>query len=132
MQVYRCEETLVQRNMDLARDLLLKIESDARFDGTNWIHFRSGEEMGIDGYTNEEIGYHLNLLIDAGFIKGKSGMQVIPTLNKMTWNGHEFLDNIRDKSVWEKVKIRLDGLSSVSLRIVADIAESEIKKRLNL
>ena len=80
----------------------------------------------------QEIGYHLELLIESGYLKGKAGMEDIPVIASLTWAGHEFLDNIKDKGIWEKTKKRLDGLPAVALKLVASVAESEVKKRLGI
>jgi hypothetical protein len=72
-------------------------------------------------------------LIEAGFLKGKIEMGTpLHVISRLTWKGHEFLDDIRDSGIWEKTKKRLSGLPSVSLSIVAEIAKAEIKKHLGL
>ena len=117
--------------MDLVRQLLLRIEADATLDGTNWVHFEPSD-LGLADRSSEEIGYHLTLLIEEGYVKGQTGLETIPVICKLTWQGHELLDNIRDKGIWEKTKTRIAGLSSISLKIVAAIAEAEIKKHIGL
>jgi hypothetical protein len=130
--ILEVEESTVQRDMDLVRDLLLNIEADRRFDGTHWHRISAAKDLGIGEYSDEEVGYHVNLLIEAGFLRGRGGMETIPPISKLTWQGHEFIDNIRDVSIWEKTKARLHGIPSVALTVVASIAEAEIKKRLGL
>jgi hypothetical protein len=56
----------------------------------------------------------------------------MPAVSRLTWEGHEFLDNIKDVGVWEKTKERLQGIPGVALTVVAALAEAEIKKRLGL
>ena len=56
----------------------------------------------------------------------------IPAISKLTWQGHEFLDNIKDPGIWGKTKKRVEGLPSVALKVVAAIAEAEVKKHLGL
>jgi hypothetical protein len=51
--------------------------------------------MGISGHTSEELVYHLELLLDVGFIDANVGM--LPVMVRgLTWNGHEFLANIKN------------------------------------
>jgi len=50
----------------------------------------------------------------------------------MTWNGHEFLDDIKDTGVWESTKARIAGLPGVAIAVIAEIAKAEIKKKLGL
>jgi Hypothetical protein (DUF2513) len=132
MEILEFKEATVQRDMDLVRNLLLNIEADRRFDGVRWYRISAPEDLGISEYSAEEVGYHVNLLIEAGFLKGKGGAETIPPINKLTWQGHEFIDNIRDVGIWEKIKVRLHGIPSVALTVVASIAEAEVKKRLGL
>lgn len=121
----------MQRDMDMIRQLLLRIEKDPQLDGHNWVHF-SPNELGMNTRTEEDVGYNLTLLVEAGFVLGKTGMETIPVVSKLTWQGHEFLDNIKNDDVWSKTKSRIGGLANVSLKIVAAIAEAEIKQKLGL
>jgi len=89
----------MQRDMELFRQLLFEIEKFP-FDGKI-------RRIAIDGYTEQQISYHIMLLHQAGFI------QAFDTSNNdgMFWNakwlnnsGHEFLDSIKNDTVWEKSK----------------------------
>ncbi len=126
------KESLVQRDMDLIRTLLLNIEADPRFDGSRGLRLTSPEDVGITDRSAEEVGYHLDLLIEAGLLKGKSGFETLPALYKMTWQGHEFTDNIKNNEIWHQVKKRLAGLTTVGFSVMIAIAESEIKRKLGL
>jgi hypothetical protein len=68
-------------------------------------------EKGISNHSIEGIDYHLDLLIQAGMLKGKSGFTTT-AISRLTWHGHEFLDDIRDHDIWSKTKERVQGLSS--------------------
>jgi hypothetical protein len=51
----------------------------------------------------------------------------------LTWEGHEFLDNIRNDSVWSSTKKRVgDLVGSVSISVIAAVAEAEMKKLIGL
>jgi hypothetical protein len=56
----------------------------------------------------------------------------MPAISRMTWEGHEFLDNIRDAGVWAKTKERLKGIPGIDLAVIAEIAKAEINKKLGL
>jgi hypothetical protein len=123
----------MQRDMDLVRDLLLRIDADNEMNGQREFMFETPEELGFSGRSVEELAYHIELLIEAGFVKGQISLGMpLHVISKLTWNGHEFLDNIRDEGIWGKTKKRLSGLSSVGLSVVAEIAKAEIKKHLGL
>jgi YD repeat-containing protein len=90
----------MKRDMDLVRKILLAFDEN-----------RSGfapRPLTIDGYTDEEVGYHVLLMDEAGLLVGKevtssSGSKspsAIPI--RMTWDGHDFLDAARDAGRWSK------------------------------
>jgi hypothetical protein len=82
--------------MDLIRDLLIGI-SDDKID-----------DQQFDG---DRMLYHFELLIQTGYLEGMTilrgadgGISRALHSPRLTWNGNEFLDTIRKKSVWEKIK----------------------------
>ncbi|MGD1025628.1 MAG: DUF2513 domain-containing protein [Candidatus Sulfotelmatobacter sp.] len=123
------------RDMELTRKLLLWVDGEPRLDGTpgRFLVFDNGTEVGAPDHSVAEVAYHLRLLVEAGFLLGKfhpvTGM---PVISRMTWNGHEFLDNVKDSTVWENTKSRIAGLPGVALAVIAEIAKAEIKKKLGL
>lgn len=121
----------MQRDMDLIRDLLLFVEGNPVLDGNRWFKADSPEEMNVSNHSLAEINYHLAMLIENGFMKGKTGSDY-PMVSKLTWEGHEFLDDIKDSSVWESTKARIAGLPGVALAVIAELAKAEIKKKLGL
>ena len=131
MQVCKYEEVFVHRDIDLVRDLLLHVDGDPQLDGRLLIRPDKPEDFGISGHSLEEVFYHLNMLIDEGFATGAVTRDG-PLVSKLTWKGHELLDDIRDPDIWDKTKQRLHGLSSVGIALAWEIAKAEIKKRLGL
>jgi hypothetical protein len=135
-EVFECESLNMKRDMNLVRDLLLGIERDPQFNGTKMLSPTEPKELGITGHTMDEVSYHLAMLIEAGFVAGKSsGIRIgvnIPVISKLTWQGHEFLDDIRDPDIWTKTMERTKGLTSVGLAFVWEIAKAEIKTKLHL
>ena len=125
----------MKRDMDLIRDLLIGIENDSRFNGLEFIVPDTNDNLGVIGVTHhslEEIAYHLELLIEAGLVKGDIGARSIPAVSRLTWDGHEFVANIRDASIWGKTKERLRDLPDVGLAVIGEIAKAEIKKFLKM
>jgi len=131
MQVYEVRSLTVHRDMDLIRELLMKLDADPKLDGMRWIKY-TPEELGVTDRSAEEVGYHLSLLIEEGFLKGNAGMEVIPPINKLTWKGHEFLSDTRDDTIWSKAKARVKGLADVGVGFMWEIAKAEIKTKLGL
>jgi hypothetical protein len=104
----------MKRDMDLVREVLLKVE-ELPFDGRFY-------DVKIEGRSDDEITYHVMLLHEAGFIEAidlstLGGLCWKP--KRLTYNGHEFLDAARSDTVWQKAKavtlkstgtLTLDGL----------------------
>ena len=92
----------MQRDMDLVRKLLLWMESQEHGLNINW-------KIEIEGYTNEQIGYHAYLMDQAGLISANSTTYMESTSPSampmcLTWAGHDFLGSVRDDTIWAKVK----------------------------
>lgn len=80
--------------MDLIRELLISLELDRKPD--------------TNEFSDSEILYHKSLLIEAGLAQGSSlvgdDVPIAITLHRLTWDGHEFLDNVKDDNMWQKIK----------------------------
>jgi hypothetical protein len=109
----------VKRDLELVREIIKMIEEDPEADN------RADVRLDIPGRTDEEMAYHLDLLLDAGFINARPEDLIV---NGLTWKGHEFLDNIRNDTFWNKAKHHFSSLPSVGLGIIASYIEAEIKK----
>jgi len=118
--------------MELVRDILIQIEGNPILDGLRWVHFDKAEEVCTTGNSYKEVAYHLTLLVEAGLVKGKSGIEEMPVVTKLTWQGHEFIDNIRDKDIWHRTKERIKGLPTVAMSVIVEVAKAEIKAKLGL
>ncbi|MDC4588788.1 DUF2513 domain-containing protein, partial [Acinetobacter baumannii] len=86
----------MKRNWDTIRAVLIAIEDD------NYDEYLEESE------NQDVILKNTALLIQAGFIDGKVldslDMSADVVVNDLTWQGHELLDTIRSKPVWDKIK----------------------------
>ena len=91
----------MKRDMELIRKILFYIEEQyvdvALFD------------MKVEGYDKKTIAYHCNLLHQAGLLKEYKGQYADIELysfsvGALTWEGHDYLEKIRNDSVWTKTK----------------------------
>ncbi|QLB18681.1 DUF2513 domain-containing protein [Mannheimia granulomatis] len=118
----------MKRNWDLIRKILIKLEEKA--DSTSWL--QSDEIKGFDART---VAYHYALLTEAGLIKSIdiSGMEEEDyAALSLTWQGHEFLDKIRNDSVWNKIKSTLQHKSlDLSFETIKTIASTIITGMLS-
>lgn len=121
----------MKRDSDLIRDILLKIEEN------------DSDEMYVEDlitaeYDGKKISYHIQLLLDAGYIGaipirtlGQPYAQFI--INRLTMKGCDYLDNVRDDKVWQETKnIVLKSVGSASLEIVKNVAISVITKFIGI
>ena len=120
----------MKRDMDLIRKILLVAESD--------VHgFATEKAIEIDGYTQEEIGYHVYLLGEAGLAKvidmtfDQSASPSARVLN-LTWEGHEFLDSSRENHIWNQAKDAIGKLGGASIQIWTSLLIAYAKKELHL
>ncbi|MGQ7287241.1 DUF2513 domain-containing protein [Vreelandella venusta] len=92
----------MKRNFELIRDLLFYFESKS--------DSAAIENPEVEGFDKSDIMYHLRLLHDAGFLRcevisTKSSNRTIWVVPfELTWDGHEFLDQIRADTIWAKIK----------------------------
>ena len=87
----------MKRDMELIRMVMLEAEKSQ--DPYELI------DPKIEGHNELEISYHLALLDDAGLLHGKdrSAIGVFRwSAGPLTWAGHEFVDAVRDESVWKE------------------------------
>ena len=112
----------MKRDIQLIRLLLLWIEE--HHDGKTF----SSRQVKIEGYSLQEIDYHLRLLQNANFID--KGRKVLPNarmvhFSMLTSQGCDLLDRIRTTSTIEDVKIELttfarSSVSSIGATLITD------------
>jgi DNA-binding transcriptional ArsR family regulator len=94
----------MKRDMDLIRQILLKVEQNNDPNKAVIVH--------IAGRSEGEVSYHILLLSQAGLVKalhirdgnGDERWSVF----HLTWQGHDFLDTIRVKSqIKDRIKSQL-------------------------
>ena len=120
----------MKRDMELVRTLMLGIEHAPG--KSSW-----RELIPKDGNEGEQklALAHLQLIREAGLIKGvplnMGGHSILENI-ELTWDGHEFLDAVRDPDIWRKTKERTKGIASVGIQFLWEIAKVEIKAKLGL
>jgi hypothetical protein len=104
-------------NHELIRNLLINIEELEINNGLN--------------PENEEERYHMVLLIESelvnGFIETLEDNSEHPYIFRLTWEGHQFLELIRNDTVWSKIKAKMEKIGSFSLPIVQGLGIEYIK-----
>lgn len=116
---------------DCIRDILLYIEENT----TDEHCFVNCEKLIGDlfKYDEDTINYHVRKIHQAGLVDTVSYGDGVPQdISSLSWDGHSYVDNIRDNKVWSAVKERTKGLASVTFSIIVECAKSEVKKLLHL
>ena len=91
----------MKRDLDLIRKILFKVE-EKESPAPEW-------DFKIDDYPQDIINYHIVLMNEAGLLIGKAeessnGSYYNANVSRLTWEGHEFLDSIKNLSIWNKAK----------------------------
>lgn len=112
----------MKRDLDLIRDMLLKIEESG-----SEISPLSIEDFLKFNADPEVISYHLYLLFDASFINVAYDEPFYNTTNyfvtTLTMHGCDYLDAVRDVGIWHNVKEKLKAVGGpVTLDIVKAVA----------
>lgn len=91
----------MKRDLELVKLILEHFE-----DKSDW----HGEKVvPIESYEQKLVDYHIQIMYEAGLLNAEPAItdngRIYDALPfRLTWQGHEFLDNIKDKSRWVKIK----------------------------
>lgn len=123
----------MRRDDDLIRQLMLDLET-AR-EGVGDAHL-------VPGYTRDQVAYHLALILASGLAEGPptkyslGGDVSVPSLVyafRLTPAGHDFIDTLRDATIWKKVKessVKVGG--SLTLELLKQLGTAIMKAQLGL
>jgi hypothetical protein len=125
----------MQRDMELIRSILFVIEDKYVDVGLPY------SEIQIDGYDMKTIGYHCAVLHDAGLISDYNAQYADNELyfwgvGRLTWEGHELLDKIKNDTVWNRTKgiikekgipFVLDAVQIIATGITTAMIQAAIK-----
>lgn len=117
-------------NQDCIRDLLLYLEENLTLND----HL-SVENISLKNYSRDELLYTADKLYEAGYIncmrKIYDTTDLIILISSITYEGHQFLDNIRDDKVFAKTKAILSKFKSVSIEVISETASKVITNIIN-
>ena len=112
----------MKRDWDTIREILIKFEGLAPDAGP----------LQLSDFPSEkayEYSYHVELLLEAGLIHGQMSKMLGRhaqnfLAQRLTWQGHEFLDAIRSDTVWNKTKTSfVKGGLSMTFDLVKEVAK---------
>jgi hypothetical protein len=121
--------------MDLVREILLVIDNDPRMhggqmaSGANCFTAWAATDFGLDPavHSDEEVAYHVRMLIEKGFVTGK---KEFPVVRALTWKGHDFLNTIRDGEIWHLTKETSAKTGAASFQALFAIGTAVVKQKL--
>lgn len=118
----------MKRDMDLVRTILLEMEKQP-LQGPD-------EQLTIGDFDDETITYHVLLMHEAGLLAAietqtlDGSVSCIPV--RLTWEGHEFLEAIRDLARWGKLKSAMNQLGGFVFDVGKTLATSWMLEQANL
>lgn len=117
--------------MDLIRAIVLKLEElKMRPGGIVMIDVLRGE-LPIEGYTEDEIYYHVKQIIMAGFIDQAGGGAISAfSFRALTPAGHDFADSVRDDKIWQMTKEGALKAGGFTVKLLVDLAKGFTKKQI--
>ena len=124
----------MKRDADLYRRLLLDIEESKG--PLNQNHH-------VEGFTQEQVAYHLAQIIEGKLAEGPDPRYPSTGVNpqiplsvvakRLTPAGHDFIDNLRDETVWKTVKSRMGKAGpTVALEVIRALAHTVVRESLHL
>ena len=116
----------MKRDMELVRKLLFLAEEDGKDD-----------EL-CEEYGQDVVAGHVAILIDAKLIVGEVvcnevGVPVASVILRLTWAGHEFLDNARNDTVWNKVTSTIkNAATTASFEVLVEMLKVAVKSCIGM
>jgi len=111
----------MKRDWELVRTILAHMESREST-------ARVMEADEIEGFSQEVVSYHIKLLLEAGLLDASCSKALNGPLRcwatSLTWAGHEFLDQIRSQTLWNKTK---DLLKEKGIELSFDAIKMAVK-----
>lgn len=129
----------VKLNVDCIRDILLTVEENTDFSDN--FHYSVDEHPNsmyqyLSKYTYDEIIYHVSQCEKSDLISDVSYSDdgEIFTVQDLSPKGHEFLANIRAKTIWNKTKsiakkvgaTSLNAFIQISSNVITEIIKAEL------
>lgn len=110
----------MRRDDDLIRSLMFQAEKH-----DDWHLIETGALVMNPTPEENKRAYHIHLLVDAGLFA-----QVGNGVFRLTNSGHDWLDAVRDETIWNRTKDVASRVGGVGLDMLATIATGYVKQRL--
>ena len=121
----------MKRDMELARAILFELEKcESAWGPPN--------DFSIEGYSDQEVAYHVKMLHQAGLIEAEDSSSMGPdgfcwSPGSLTWQGHEFLEASRDETRWSSTKKKVqEAGGGIIFSVLKDALVEGVKGTLGL
>lgn len=110
-------------NPDCMRDVLLVAEEHVPLNGS----LSMGNLLSLlPSYSKDELTYTCLKLNEGNLLNvlkmNSDNATSVANISDITYEGHQFLENIRNQSTWETVKQKLSLLGSSSVPVIVSVA----------
>lgn len=123
-------------NPDCVRDIMLCIEDnlpyDSKWDISDLVKY-------LPEYDIDELLYTCYILHDGELLNAdfanlpKSPIPYLLYINSLTFKGHEYINNIREPSIWKETKSFIkNSLGSASLAVIGELSKKLVLNQLGL
>lgn len=116
----------MQRDWDVIRTIFEDVEKLKGF-----------ERIQLDESKPPEYVYNAILMVEAKLLDGIIVPYALgtftPSISKMTWEGHDLYDSIRNDTVWNKVKSTMSStVGTVSIFVLKEVAKKVALELINV
>lgn len=127
----------MKRDLEYLREILLTIESAGPKDRPTCQNFMP-EKDNMDDFI--KASFHISLLLDNNFIELEHEPIFVPgciwkdyRIQRLTSQGCDYLDTIRNNEVWSGIKSKMGTLlESASLSTITSVGQALIKSQLGI
>ena len=114
----------MKRDDDFIRNIMMDLEESQ--------DFRLAVQETLSSSAEEQkLIYHIQLLCDAGLFK-----QIARGVYRLSSQGHDYLDAVRDDTIWSKTKEGAATVGGLTIGMMKDLAlayvKQEAKERLGI
>lgn len=121
----------MRRDMDLYRTIILELEAwDIPPTAIMVVNIYNGD-FPIEGYTEDEVYYHVQQIKMAGLIdEAGGGSSSGFGFRSLTPKAHDFADSARDDKLWAMTKEGALKAGGFTLQLLVDLAKGLTKKQI--
>ena len=126
----------MKRDMELVRQILLCVEDIGECNVGDVVGYLREKDRLSNG-ERETVLEHCRIMAEGKLIHYSATRVAGPrrwvtSPISLTWDGHEYIDSVRDSSIWEKVKKKIgyEKISQIPFNVISSVAQDAIKDAL--